>query len=133
MRNSIKSIGKVSTLLASTALLMATTAVFPAEAANKAGGSCTKVNAKAKIGGDNYVCTKNPVVKNAKLTWVWVGCIDSNKLYLDATTRLKQITESAAQASTMLDTEIAALKAEAPADEAKAKVYDQKEIGRAHV
>ena len=97
MRNSIKSIGKVSTLLASTALLMATTSILPAEAANKAGGSCTKVNAKAKIGGDNYVCTKNPVVKNAKLTWVWVGCIDSNKLYLDATTRLKQITESAAQ------------------------------------
>ena len=105
---------------------MATTAVVPANAANKAGGSCSKVNAKAKIGGDNYVCTKNPTVKNAKLTWVWVGCIDSNKLYVEANNRLKSITESAAQAITMLDTEIATLKAEAPADEAQAKVFDQK-------
>jgi hypothetical protein len=105
---------------------MATTAVIPAEAANKAGARCTKVNAKAKIGGDNYVCTKNPTVKNAKLTWVWAGCIDANKLYLEANDRLKSITESAAQALTMLDTEIASLKAEAPADEAAAKVFDQK-------
>lgn len=126
MRNSLKSIGKFSTVLASTALLMATTAIVPAQAANKAGGSCSKVNAKARIGGDSYVCTKNPTVKNAKLTWVWVGCLDSNKLYVDANSRLKSITESAAQASKMLDTEIAALKAEAPADEAQAKVFDQK-------
>ena len=84
MRNSLKTIGKVTTLLASTALLMATTAVIPAEAANKAGASCTKSNAKTKIGGDSYICTKNPTAKNAKLTWVWIGCIDSNKLYLDA-------------------------------------------------
>jgi hypothetical protein len=126
VRNSIKPIGKVATLLASTVLLLATTAIIPAEAANKAGGSCSKVNAKARIGGDSYVCTKNPTVKNAKLTWVWVGCISSNKLYLDANTRLKSITDSAAQATKMLDTEIAALKAEAPDDEVKAKDFDQK-------
>ena len=105
---------------------MATTAVIPADAANKAGAACTKANAKTKIGGDGYVCIKNPTVKNAKLTWVWVGCIDSNKLYLESNVRLKNITETAAQAATMLDTEIAALKAAAPADEAEAKVFDQK-------
>ena len=121
MRNSLKTIGKGATLLATTALLMVTTAIIPAEAANKAGARCTKVNAKAKIGGDNYVCTKNPTVKKARLTWVWSGCIASHRLYVDASNRLKVITESAAQASTMLDTEIAALKAEAPADEAQAK------------
>ena len=126
MRNSIKSIGKVATLLASTALLMATTAIIPAEAANKAGARCTKTNAKTKIGGDSYICTKNPTVKNAKLTWVWVGCVDSNKLYLDAAARLKTITESAAQATTMLDAEIATLKTEAPTDEAEAKAFDVK-------
>jgi len=107
---------------------MATTAVIPAEAANKAGARCTKANAKTKIGGDSYVCVKNPTVKNAKLTWVWVGCIDSNKLYLEASARVKAVTESAAQATKMLDTEIASLKAEAPADEAAAKVFDQKAI-----
>ena len=128
MRNSFKNFGKGATLIAATALMMATTAVIPAEAANKAGARCTKVNAKAKIGGDNYVCTKNPTVKNAKLTWVWVGCLDSDKLYKDANSRLKSISDSAAQAITMLDTEIAALKAEAPADEVKAKEFDQKAL-----
>jgi hypothetical protein len=39
---------------------------------------------------------------------------------------LVTITETAAQAATMLDTEIAALKAAAPTDEAEAKVFDQK-------
>lgn len=126
MRNSLKTIGKVTTLLASTALLMATTAVIPADAANKAGARCSKSNAKTKIGGDSYVCTKNPTVKNAKLTWVWIGCVDSNKLYVEAAARLKTITESAAQATTMLDTEIASLKAGAAADEAEAKAYDDK-------
>lgn len=128
MRNSLKFIGKGATLIAATTLLMATTAVIPAEAANKAGARCTKANAKTKIGGDSYVCVKNPTVKNAKLTWVWVGCIDSNKLYLEASARVKAVTESAAQATKMLDTEIASLKAEAPADEAAAKVFDQKAI-----
>ena len=89
MRNSLKFVGKSATLIAATSLLMATTSIIPAEAANKAGARCTKVNAKAKIGGDNYVCTKNPTVKNARLTWVWAGCIASNRLYLDANNRLK--------------------------------------------
>ena len=126
MRISLKQLGRGATLFAATSLLMATTAVIPAEAANKAGAACTKANAKTKIGGDQYLCVKNPTVKNAKLTWVWIGCIDSNKLYLESSARLKSITETAAQAATMLDTEIAALKAAAPADEAEAKVFDQK-------
>ena len=126
MRNSLKQFGRGATLFAATSLLMATTAVIPAEAANKAGAACTKANAKTKIGGDQYLCVKNPTVKKAKLTWVWIGCIDSNKLYLESSARLKSITETAAQAATMLDTEIAALKAAAPADEAEAKVFDQK-------
>ena len=126
MRNSLKQLGRGATLFAATSLLMATTAVIPAEAANKAGAACTKANAKTKIGGDQYLCVKNPTVKKAKLTWVWIGCIDSNKLYLESNARLKSITETAAQAATMLDTEIAALKTAAPADEAEAKVFDQK-------
>ena len=126
MRNSLKQFGRGATLFAATSLLMATTAVIPAEAANKAGAACTKANAKTKIGGDQYLCVKNPTVKKAKLTWVWIGCIDSNKLYLESNARLKSITDTAAQAATMLDTEIAALKAAAPADEAEAKVFDQK-------
>lgn len=54
----------------------------PAQAANKAGGSCTKTNAKAKIAGFDYICQKNPTVKRAKLTWLIKECIDSNNQYL---------------------------------------------------
>ncbi len=128
MLQNFKIIGKGATLIAATSLLMAVTAVIPAEAANKAGARCTKANAKTKIGGDNYVCTKNPTVKNAMRTWVWVGCLDSNTLYLDASSRLKTITEAADKAITMIDAEIASLKSEAPADEAAAKVFDQKAL-----
>jgi hypothetical protein len=126
VRSSFKFIGKGATLLAASSLLMAMTAVIPAEAANKAGAACSKANAKTRIGGDRYVCTKNPTVKKAKLTWVWVGCIESDKLFVESNARLKTITESAARAVTMLDTEIASLRAAAPADEAEAKVFDQK-------
>jgi hypothetical protein len=68
---------------------VATTSVFilglisvPAEAANKAGGTCTKINAKAKIAGFDYICQKNPTGKQAKLTWLIKECLDSNNQYL---------------------------------------------------
>lgn len=56
--------------------------VVPAEAANKAGGSCKKANQRAKIAGFDYICQKNPTVKRAKLTWLIKECIDSNRQYL---------------------------------------------------
>lgn len=120
--------GRGATLLVVASLMLATATVVPAQAANKAGAPCTKANAKTKIGGDQYVCAKNPTVKKAKLTWVWIGCLDSNKLYLESNARLKTITGTAAQALTALDTEIASLKAAVPSDEAEAKVFDQKAL-----
>ncbi len=54
----------------------------PAQAANKAGGSCKKTNQKAKIAGFDYICQKNPTVKRAKNTWLIKECIDSNNQYL---------------------------------------------------
>jgi len=125
VRRSFNKLGKAATLFAATSLLMATTSVIPADAANKAGARCTKANAKTKIGGDQYLCTKNPTVKKARLTWVWIGCVESHKLYLDANSRLKAINESAAKALTC-STQKLPIKAEAPADEASAKVFDQK-------
>lgn len=56
--------------------------VVPAEAANKAGGSCKKANQRAKIAGFDYICQKNPTVKRAKLTWLIKECLDSNRQYL---------------------------------------------------
>lgn len=54
----------------------------PAQAANKAGGSCKKTNQMAKIAGFDYICQKNPTVKRAKNTWLIKECIDSNNQYL---------------------------------------------------
>lgn len=64
-------------------LFMVGSFLVPAEAANKAGGSCKKINQKAKIGGFDYICQKNPTVKRAKLTWLIKECIDSNRQYLN--------------------------------------------------
>ena len=55
----------------------------PAQAANRAGGSCKTTNARAKIAGFDYICQKNPTVKRAKNTWLIKECIDSHNQYLN--------------------------------------------------
>ena len=68
--------------IATSSLLLLGLVGLPAQAANKAGGSCSKTNAKAKIAGFDYICQKNPTVKRAKNTWLIKECIDSNNQYL---------------------------------------------------
>jgi len=120
VRTSLKQLGRGATLFAATSLLMATTAVIPAEAANKAGAACTKANAKTKIGGDNYVCTKNPTVKNAKLTWVWIGCIQAQNEYLTSVQAVKDAKEKLDSAIVMIDMDIATLNSKKPEYESRA-------------
>lgn len=115
-------VGKRASVIAAMALLATTTSFIPAEAANRAGGPCPKLNAKARIGGDQYVCTRNPIVKNAKRTWVWAGCLDANKLYTDSVKRLETLKAGLVTAKAKLDE----LVAEIPAAEAKAKEFDGK-------
>ena len=105
-------------------LLVAGSAYAPATAATKvkAGASCTKANSTTKISGDIYLCTKNPLVKNAKLTWVWTGCISANKQYNDSVARLASLKTAAATAQAKIDE----LKAGVAGDEAKAKEFDAK-------
>lgn len=122
VRSSVITLGKRASVIAAMALLLTTTSFIPAEAANKAGDPCPKLNAKTRIGGDQYVCTKNPIVKNAKRTWVWAGCLDANKLYTDSVKRLADLKAGLATAKAKLDE----LVAEIPAAEAKAKEYDGK-------
>ena len=100
--------------------------VQSAESAVKPGTTCSKVNAKIKIGGDTYICTKNPTVKNAKLTWVWSGCIQSNTLYADAKKRLAVILDKATAANLAIESDIKKIKDSASSDEASAKIFDQK-------
>ena len=96
------------------------------EAAVKAGSVCSKAGAKTKIGGDSYVCAKNPTVKKAKLTWVWIECLNLDKIYIDNKAKYETLKKSSEVVLANLDIEIAALKSNASADESKAKNYDQK-------
>lgn len=122
MQSSAIRFGKRASVIAAMALLATTTSFIPAEAANRAGGPCPKLNAKVRIGGDQYLCTKNPTVKSAKRTWVWVGCVEADKLYTDSVKRLETLKTGLVTAKSKLDE----LVAEIPAAEAKAKEYDGK-------
>lgn len=122
MRVSFVKIGKKATVVAAMALLTTTTSFIPAEAAAKAGARCTKEGATARIGGDRYVCTKNPRYPNERRTWVWVGCIQANTLYTDSVKRLDTLKAGLLTAKAKLDE----LTAELPAAEAKAKEFDAK-------
>lgn len=122
MQNTFVKFSKKATVVAAMALLTTTTSFIPAEAANKAGAPCPKLNAKTRIGGDQYVCTKNPRYPNEPRTWVWVGCIQANTLYTDSIKRLDGLKAGLVTATAKL----AELTAEIPAAEAKAKEYDAK-------
>jgi hypothetical protein len=62
--------------------------VSPAQAANKSGAACKTTNAKATIGGKQYTCTKNPIVVNARNTWVVADCLASNAAFRKSNTQL---------------------------------------------
>ena len=76
-------------VIAMTVLLIGAV-VSPAQAANKSGGACKTTNAKATIGGKKYTCTKNPIVVNAKNTWVVADCLTSNAAYRKGTAQLAE-------------------------------------------
>jgi len=57
---------------------------------------------------------KNPTVKKAKLTWVWVGCIQAHTEYLTSVSAEKKAQEKLAVAVTMFDLDITTLKAKQP-------------------
>lgn len=122
MRISFVKIGKKATVVAAMALLTTTTSFIPAEAAVKAGDRCKREGATTRIGGDRYVCTKNPRFPNERRTWVWVGCIQANTLYTDSVKRLDTLKAGLLTAKAKLDE----LTAELPAAEAKAKELDTK-------
>ena len=75
-------------LAASTAAILVslTLSVPAATAATKVsnGVPCTKAGTTTKVSGFTYRCAKNALVKNSKLTWLSVECLDSIKSYQGA-------------------------------------------------
>lgn len=124
--------GKFAIALSIAALVISTLIATPSFAANKANAVCPKANAKATIGGEKYICTKNPYTvetkKTAKLTWTIVACVDAHKVLLGAKNDLLKITTSSKVTADKLDAEIKVLEAALPAKLAKAAEWDAKAL-----
>jgi hypothetical protein len=95
-------------VIAMTVLLIGAV-ISPAQAAKsgaaKSGAACKTTNAKATIGGKKYTCTKNPIVVNAKNTWVVADCLTSNAAYRKGTA---QLNDEADQTLSVADREMLA-------------------------
>jgi hypothetical protein len=95
-------------------LATATLTAVPAGAATKIsnGVACSKSGAKAKSSGTNYVCAKNALVKNSKLTWLSTDCIKTVATYKTAIINLPKIKKSTEDTVANLDADIVKQKIE---------------------
>jgi len=100
---------KVLVVLGAAALVAATTTAVPATAATKIsnGVSCKKAGATTKVGKNTYKCAKNAFVKNAKLTWLSLDCVNTTSTYLKAKANLPKIKTFTDSAITKFDADIA--------------------------
>ena len=100
---------KVLVVLGAAVLVASTTTAVPATAATQIsnGVSCKKANATTKVKGSTYRCAKNPLVKNAKLTWLISDCITTGNAYKKALANLPKIKAASDAAVAKLDADIA--------------------------
>jgi hypothetical protein len=84
---------KVLVVVGTAALVAASITAVPASAATKVsnGVACSKSGATTKVSGSSYKCAKNPLVKNAKLTWLSIDCLNTTKTYTTALANLPKI------------------------------------------
>jgi hypothetical protein len=99
---------KVLVVLGTAALVAATTTAVPASAATKIsnGVACKKAGATTKVGLNTYKCAKNAFVKNAKLTWLSLDCVNTTSTYLKGNANLPKIKLATDSTVAKLDTEI---------------------------
>ena len=88
---------------------------IPANAATKVsnGVACSKSGATTKSGGTTYRCTKNPLVKNSKLTWLRSDCLSLAASYNRSKAALPAAKAKTDAAIAQIDLDIAKWKAEA--------------------
>jgi hypothetical protein len=100
---------KVLVVIGAAALVAASITVNPASAATKVsnGVSCSKSGATTKVSGSTYKCAKNPLVKNAKLTWLSIDCINTATVYTKALANLPKIKAATDATILKLDEDIA--------------------------
>jgi hypothetical protein len=84
---------KAIVVAGATALVLASITAVPAVAATKVsnGVACKKAGATTKVSGSSYRCARNPLVKNAKLTWLSLDCLNTANTYRRAVANLPKI------------------------------------------
>lgn len=99
---------KVLVVVGTAALVAASITAVPASAATKVsnGVACSKSGATTKVSGSSYKCAKNPLVKNAKLTWLSIDCLNTTKTYTTALANLPKIKAATDATIAKLDEDI---------------------------
>jgi hypothetical protein len=92
------------------ALVLASMTAVPAGAATKVsnGVACKKAGQTTKVSGSSYRCAKNPLVKNSKLTWLSLDCLNTANTYVKAVANLPKIKAATDATIAKLDEDIVA-------------------------
>jgi hypothetical protein len=100
---------KVLVVAGAAALVAASITTVPASAATKVsnGVACSKSGATTKVSGSSYKCAKNPLVKNSKLTWLSLDCLNTATTYTKAVANLPKIKAATEATVAKLDADIA--------------------------
>lgn len=106
---------KVLVAAGAAVLVAASLTAVPASAATKIsnGVACKKAGATTKVSGSSYRCAKNPLVKNAKLTWLSLDCLKTTDTYKKALANLPKIKAATDATIAKLDADIITQQAEA--------------------
>ena len=101
---------KAIVVAGATALVLASITAVPASAATKVsnGVACSKVGATTKVSGSSYRCAKNPLVKNSKLTWLSLDCLNTATTYNKSVANLPKIKAATDATIAKLDEDIVA-------------------------
>jgi hypothetical protein len=115
---------KVALLSLATVMVAGSLIAIPANAATKVtnGVACSKSGATTKSGGTTYRCAKNPLVKNAKLTWLRSDCLSLAASYNRSKAALPGAEAKTKAAIAQIDLDIAKWKLEA--DQAAIDIAD---------
>jgi len=91
------------------ALVLASMTAVPAGAATKVsnGVACKKSGQTTKVSGSSYRCAKNPLVKNSKLTWLSLDCLNTANTYRKAVANLPKIKAATDETVAKLDADMA--------------------------
>lgn len=110
-------------------MLTSTLVATPASAAAISNGTpCpkAKTNKTTKVGGFVYKCTKNPTVKNAKLTWVSMDCLNTSAAYVKTNAAYLALAKQMPAILADLDVKIAAEQVRVQEAAVKADALDLK-------